>query len=105
LSVPIKDVFKQSEYDPFGHDMPFWIEVNEGEKGRIMLVPQDPLRRLSCPENMTLSTPFGVHSLDYRGNRLVTQIVDSILNKGYSVYLTDFYKLYAIKNGVKMSLR
>jgi hypothetical protein len=80
LSVPIKDVIKSSPYDPFGNDMPFWIEVNGCEKGRIMLVSQDPLRRLYCPENITISTPFGIHSLDYRGNRLVTQIVDSILN-------------------------
>lgn len=103
LSVPVKVVLESSIYDPFGHDLPFWVEVNEEEKGRIMLVSQDPLRRLSCPGYITFSSPFGIHSLDYRGNRLTTQIVEVIIKKGYSVYLTDIYKLYAMRRGVKVS--
>lgn len=81
------------QYSNLGHDLPYWIEV-PNEKGRIMLVSQDPLRKKQCPGTITLSSPFGMHSIDYRGKRVMTQMVDSLLNNGYSVYLTDFNKLY-----------
>ena len=82
-------------YNDLGHDLPYWIEVpKEKERGRIMLVSQDPLRNNRGPGVITLSSPFGMHSLDYRGNRIMTQMVKMLLDNGYSVYLTDFNKLY-----------
>ena len=83
------------QFDNLGHDLPYWIEVpgNE-EQGRVMLVSQDPLRKNQKAGIITLSSPFGMHSIDYRGNRVMTQMVEFLLNKGYSVYLTDFNKLY-----------
>jgi len=97
LEVPINVFPNLSSFSnscDLGHDLPYWIEVNEKEKGRIMLVSQDPLRKNQNPGVITLSTPFGMHSLDYRGNRLMTQLVEQLLNCGYSVYLTDYHKLY-----------
>ena len=101
LKVPINVFPAQSALSSFsnrsdfGHDLPYWIEVDKSvEKGRIMLVSQDPRRKNQNPGVITLSTPFGMHSLDYRGNRLMTQLVEQLLNRGYSVYLTDYYKLY-----------
>ena len=98
LEVPI-NVFPNlssfSNSSDLGHDLPYWIEVNEKEKGRIMLVSQDPLRKKQRSDFITFSTPFGMHSLDYRGNRLVTQLVEQLLYRGYSVYLTDYHKLYS----------
>lgn len=83
-------------YHDLGHDLPYWIEVpTPEEKGRIMLVSQDPLRNKQKQKHITLSSPFGMHSLDYRGNRIMTQMVKMLLDNGYSVYLTDFNKLYA----------
>ena len=83
-------------YNHLGHDLPYWIEVpKDEERGRIMLVSQDPLRNNKLPGCITLSSPFGMHSLDYRGNRIMTQMVKMLLDNGYSVYLTDFNKLYA----------
>ena len=82
-------------YNDLGHDLPYWIEVpKEKERGRIMLASQDPLRKNQNPGFITLSSPFGMHSMDYRGNRIMTQMVKMLLDKGYSVYLTDFNKLY-----------
>lgn len=83
-------------YNHLGHDLPYWIEVpKDEERGRIMLVSQDPLRNNKLPGCITLSSPFGMHSIDYRGNRIMTQMVKMLLDNGYSVYLTDFNKLYA----------
>ena len=59
-----------------------------------MLVSQDPLRNKQNPGVITLSSPFGMHSMDYRGNRIMTQMVKMLLDNGYSVFLTDFNKLY-----------
>lgn len=82
-------------YHDLGHDLPYWIEVPKlKEKGRIMLVSQDPLRNKQNPGVITLSSPFGMHSMDYRGNRIMTQMVKMLLDNGYSVFLTDFNKLY-----------
>ena len=80
-------------YHDLGHDLPYWIEVPK-EKGRIMLVSQDPLRNNQDSGVITFSSPFGMHSMDYRGNRIMTQMVKMLLDNRYSVYLTDFNKLY-----------
>lgn len=100
LSIPVNNFSLPSgwaQYDDLGHDLPFWIEKT-GEK-RVMLVSQDPLRRGQGPSLITLSSPFGMHSLDYRGNRIMTQVVGSLLQNGISVYLTDFRKLYGEQKG------
>lgn len=81
------------QVDNLGHDLPYWIEV-PNEKGRIMLVSQDPLRTGQKAGYITLSSPFGMHSIDYRGNRVMTQMIELLLKSGYSVYLTDYNKLY-----------
>lgn len=100
LSIPVNNFSLPSgwaQYDDLGHDLPFWIEKT-GEK-RVMLVSQDPLRRGQGPSFITLSSPFGMHSIDYRGNRVMTQVVGRLLQDGISIYLTDFCKLYGKQNG------
>ncbi len=99
LQVPlgmIPSFGKFGELFNLGHDLPFWIERDLEDK-RIMLISQDPLRNYQEGDVLTLSTPFGMHSIDYRGNKVYTQIVDGLLNKNCSVYLTDCHKLYATK--------
>lgn len=96
LQVPLGMVpalVKYGTYFNLGHDLPFWIERDTDDK--IMLVSQDPLRNSQARGVLTLSTPFGMHSIDYRGNKVYTQIIAGLLQGGCSVYLTDCHKLYA----------
>ena len=103
LEVPVSDfsgAVNQFNNFNLGHDLPFWIEPDE-PKGRIMLVSQDPLRAKQKQGIITLSTPFGMHSPAYRNyghHRTFTQIVESLVNMGYSVYLTDCRKLFGTNN-------
>lgn len=90
-----------AHYENLGHDLPYWIE--SGVKKRVMLVSKDPFRRGRKQGDITLSSPFGMHSLDYRGNRIMTQVVGRLLQDEISVYLTDFYKLYGEQNGKPVS--
>ena len=89
-------------YDNLGHDLPYWVETGNGP--RIMLVSQDPLRNNQKSGFITLSSPFGIHSDDYRnsGNKLITRIVENHIKKNGSVYLTDFNKLYATDKQAKV---
>ena len=99
LQVPlvmIPSLGEFAKYFNLGHDLPFWIENDAADK-RIMLISQDPLRNGQESGVLTLSTPFGMHSIDYRGNKVYTQIVDGLLKENCSVYLTDCHKLYATK--------
>lgn len=106
LEVPIgNNTFLSSQLTKYGtvnnvgHDLPYWI-ATKGEKKKVMLISQDPLRKNQKDGFITMSSPFGMHSIDYRGNRLMTQLVGGLLRNGISVYLTDFHKLYA-KQGDK----
>ena len=105
LKVPLSDfsgkVSGYKGYFNLGHDLPFWIEP-DNPKGRIMLVSQDPLRaHQKAKDIITLSTPFGMHSKEYRNyghHKTFTSIVENIVDKGYSVYLTDCHKLFGTKD-------
>ena len=105
LKVPLSDfsgkVIDFKGYFNLGHDLPFWIEP-DNPKGRIMLVSQDPLRaHQKAKDIITLSTPFGMHSKEYRNyghHKTFTSIVENIVDKGYSVYLTDCHKLFGTKD-------
>lgn len=93
-----------------GHDLPIWICKKEKEiKNRIMMIYRDPLRSNCKKETLYLSTPFGFHSAQFRGNKTWTQVIESLMNSGNLLYLTDYYKLYydkpvgyKWKNDVKM---
>lgn len=105
LKVPLSDfsgkVIDFKGYFNLGHDLPFWIEP-DNPKGRIMLVSQDPLRSgQKDTDIITLSSPFGMHSKEYRycgHHKTFTSIVENIVDQGYSVYLTDSHKLYGTEN-------
>ncbi len=51
----------------FGHDLPIWFKPSCAESGkRVMIISQDPLRDGDGPGGLYLSTPFGLHSKNYR---------------------------------------
>lgn len=107
----------------WGMDLPVWtdkpflflkcngaLDSNDDSfdwcKKRIMIVAQDPLRRGLSGGALYLSSPFGLHSKDYRGNRLMTQIVNDLLlsKKSPTVYLTDFNKFFVMNSSQSISL-
>ena len=91
------NVTRLFDYDNFGHDMPVWVTYNNDPKAkRVMIVSQDPKRDNDVRENIYLSTPFGLHSKDWRkGNHQVKRIAHMLMENGYCVYLTDSMKFYA----------
>lgn len=91
------NVTRLFESDNFGHDMPVWISYNNDPNAKcVMIISQDPKRDNDVRGNIYLSTPFGLHSKDWKsGNAQVKRIAHKLMKKGYCVYLTDSMKLYA----------
>ena len=86
------------ECDNFGHDMPVWLSYTNAPKNAkcVMIISQDPKRDDDVSGNIYLSTPFGLHSKDWRkGNAQVRRIAHILMTNGYCVYLTDSMKFYA----------
>lgn len=89
----------------FGHDLPVWFCRNGDEDAssrRVMLVAQDPRRNNDEAGGLYISSPYGLHSADYRagGNGvLVYNVVDALMAVGAIVYVTDALKLYARRPG------
>lgn len=98
----------KNKNDNIGHDVPIWLyykgKLNESSP-RVMIVGQDPLRNgHDLKDNLLLSTPWGIHSLNYQVNgdaiskrRRMTFLLDMYLSAGAVVYLTDYKKLYLKK--------
>ena len=85
-------------HDNFGHDMPVWLSYTNAPKNAkcVMIISQDPKRDGDVGGNIYLSTPFGLHSKDWRnGNAQVRRIAHILMTNGYCVYLTDSMKFYA----------
>lgn len=99
----------------WGMDLPVWVdkaflfsrcgealEVYDDsyawDRKRVIIVAQDPLRRGLSDGALYLSSPFGLHSRNYRKNRLMTQIVNDLLlsKKSPVIYMTDFNKFFVI---------
>ncbi len=102
------NVTRLFDYDNFGHDMPVWVTYNDDPRAmRVMIVSQDPKRDNDVRENIYLSTPFGLHSKDWRkGNAQVKRIAHMLMENDYCVYFTDSMKFYAGDgNVVRQSIR
>ena len=80
-----------------GHDLPVWMCGPRPIEGRrVMVVAQDPLRTGHGTGKLLLSTPFGLHSADYRDNDggLLMQLALQLMEDGCTLYFTDFMKIY-----------
>lgn len=106
LVIAPQNVTRLFDYDNFGHDMPAWVSYNQDPNAkRVMIVSQDPLRGKDEKKSLYLSTPFGIHSSDFEeGGRAhmdprVRDMVNSFLEAGLCVYLTDYMKFFAKERG------
>lgn len=83
-----------------GCDMPSWFNLGSTES-RIMIVGQDPLRNprwyWDC-NDAVCSTPFGLHSLEWRNNgrggKRLFLLIDKLTQNKVGVYMTDIIKFY-----------
>ena len=100
-----------------GHDLPVWRNDPVQAKIKIMVITQDPRRsadEMTANEMYTtsdwisISTPFGLHSLTYRSNKnqglvhyLFNDLQVELQNYKYnpedlSIYYTDIYKFRGV---------
>lgn len=134
-----------------GHDLPVWInagdtklfeDINDDKNNladgifgaisklygklslkTVMLVGIDPMRKDCGPNIISLSSPWGIHSTEYRTNKCkinhskspksfpalcVWKLISQFNSNGCNVYITDRNKLYATedtdgKNKIDMS--
>ena len=100
---PILDLFNECD---FGHDLPVWVcKKGIDKKGcpHVMIVAQDPKRNNDERGYVYLSSPFGLHSRNFRKN-LTTKIIDGLMEEGAIVYVTDYLKFYASHPGYIRSI-
>lgn len=123
-----------SSFPTIGHDVPLWFDdyddflrtypdsikrakiieyqcnqvvshLQSREFDTVMLIAQDPLRSVSAPAQVQLSSPWGLHGSYYNctPTYYVRLIIALLLKAGKNVYITDFNKLYVEGNGVARS--
>lgn len=108
LKVPVQYVKSENNIvqqvlkeENLGHDLPVWFCKNgcaNFPSYRVMLISQDPFRNGDMAGSLYLSTPFGLHSADYRkGGKgiVVSTIVDALAFGRAAVYVTDALKVFA----------
>lgn len=79
-----------------GIDLAVWFQANEPRQ-TVVLVGIEPLRSHEFQGEATIAAPFTLHLNTHgaSGNALRRFITDLTTNN-YSVYITDFWKIYAI---------
>lgn len=92
-----------------GVDIPILITGNNGDKGTIAIVAQDPKRSdgdkqlpivnngETIKDKIIVGTPFAFHyeRNAYSRTKVYREIVDRLLKDGYKVYITDAHKIYS----------
>lgn len=98
-----------------GHDLPVWRNDPNQAKIKIMVITQDPRRnedevnlnkKSASPHVISISTPFGLHSLTYRSHKnkglvhyLFNDLQEELMNYNpgdLSIYYTDIYKFRGV---------
>ena len=94
--------YESKEYR-VGIDLPILLRPEKPNGKTIFFVAEDPLRNFDC-DNVILATPFGVHvkySREKTIKKVYWQVMGNLLDKGYSVYVTDTFKIWVSENGKK----
>ena len=80
-------------------DLPSLFELNNGvnNKPTLVILGQDP-KSNQPSEKIRLGTPYGLHHKDSREvlkrTKRYFEMITTLLNLGYRVYLTDIYKVW-----------
>lgn len=110
LAVPTRHIGSTDDcitamYDNpnFGLDLPVWFHTGNGlNASRIMIIAQDPLRTDPQGGNLYISSPWAFHSHDFRISEkkaVSSLLVNSLLEQGRCVYLTDSSKIFSCNHG------
>lgn len=114
-----KQLLQRNGFVYAGHDLPVWRNDPDQAKIKIMVITQDPRRstvEMTAPKNnmkptsdwISISTPFGLHSLTYRSNKnqglvhyLFNDLQEELKKYNYnpedlSIYYTDIYKFRGV---------
>lgn len=100
---------REKKRGAIGLDFPTWFHVNEYNPF-IMIISQDPLRDAywygdregTCEDficsDAIVSSPFGLQDSNHRekgnGGKRIWLLVQSLIKRGYNVYLTDCRKYF-----------
>lgn len=98
--------YNDLEYQ-IGIDVPVLLSPECDNKKTVFIVGEDPLRDFKNLSNdVRLATPFGVHMQEFRNKVLPVywSVMEHLLARGFTVYVTDFYKLW-IKHKDRPKLR
>jgi len=100
---PIYTNIKRTDIDtPCGIDIPILLEPNEESKGLIIILGESALRTdddinkiTQTTYNTILGTPYAIHLQKCPPKCAVYwKIFDALLEKGYSLYITDIIKIW-----------
>lgn len=111
-----KQLLQRNDFVYAGHDLPVWRNDPDQAKIKIMVITQDPRRSAvemtangmaTTSDWISISTPFGLHSLTYRShknqglvhylfNKLQEKLADKYNPKDLSIYYTDIYKFRGV---------
>ena len=112
-----KQLLQRNDFVYAGHDLPVWRNDPDQAKIKIMVITQDPRRSAvemtangmhTTSDWISISTPFGLHSLTYRSHKnkgLVHYLFNDLQVelKNYkcnpedlSIYYTDIYKFRGV---------
>lgn len=112
-----KRLLQRNDFVYAGHDLPVWRNNPDQAKIKIMVITQDPRRSAvemtangmdTTSDWISISTPFGLHSLTYRSNKnqglvhyLFNDLQEELKKYNYnpedlSIYYTDIYKFRGV---------
>ncbi len=95
----VQTFVKLSDSEYQGIDFPTLFSSGKNEKGTIVIISEDPLRKHKDNE-ISIGTPYALHRKKFRDQtqRGLFNLIESLVSDGYTIYLTDVYKLYIKKD-------
>ena len=95
------------DYDKLtGIDIPILLSpVGKESKGVVMIVGESPLRNKAL-DGLIIRTPFAIGTRPecYRQCNRYKKIIQNIIDKGYSVYITDIIKIWDTNKSKKLTV-
>lgn len=111
-TLPNLSLFASCKY--LGHDLPVWLSNGNNvydtpicstsplsSNHRVMVIGQDPLRNAKGRD--LVMSPWGLHypSGFSKHKNVYDNLFNPMLQKGWEIYVTDYFKLYAVDQNDK----